>query len=93
LERVGDDVEPRYAIHEVQYRGDNDDHPVSMSPPIIDATDDIRWTIGAIAKALDKPVLEIMGDTVRPEDWHLRPIYEHSFHEAGPVPPISTEIE
>jgi hypothetical protein len=27
----------------------------------------------AIAKALDKPVLEIVGDTVRREDWHLRP--------------------
>jgi hypothetical protein len=43
-------------------------HPLGMTPPIIDATDDIRWTIGAIAKALDKPVLEIVGDTVRPED-------------------------
>jgi hypothetical protein len=51
----------------------------------IEATEDIRW------KALDKPVLEIVGDTVRPEDWHVRPRYEHSFREGGPVPPSSTE--
>jgi hypothetical protein len=47
----------------------------------------------AIAKALDKPVLEIVGDTVRREDWHLRPRFAHSFRECGPVPPVSTEIE
>jgi hypothetical protein len=51
---------------------------------IIDATDDIRWTIDAIAKALDKPVLQIVGDTVRREDWHLRPRFAHSFREVGP---------
>jgi hypothetical protein len=59
----------------------------------IDATEDIRWTVSAIAKALDKPVLEIVGDTVRPEDWHVRPLSEHSFPECRPVPPVSTEIE
>ncbi len=59
----------------------------------IEATEDIRWTVSAIAKALDKPVLEIVGDTVRPEDWHVRPLSRHSFRECGPVPPVSTEIE
>jgi hypothetical protein len=58
-----------------------------MTPPVIPPTKDNRWTVRAIAKALDKPALEIVGDTVRPEDWHCRPHYEHSFREAGPVPP------
>jgi hypothetical protein len=49
--------------------------------------------MSAITKALDKLVLEIAGDTVRPEDWHLRRQYEYTFREVGPVPPISTEIE
>jgi hypothetical protein len=30
---------------------------------------------------------------VRPDDWHLRPTYRHTFREAGPVPPITTETE
>jgi hypothetical protein len=68
LDCVGDDVEPRYAIHEVHYRENNDDHPVSITPRMIDATEDIRWTVSAIAKVLNKPMLEIVGDTVRPED-------------------------
>jgi hypothetical protein len=93
LERCGDEVVPCYAIHEVQYLGDNDDHPVSMSPPIIDTTEDIRFTIWAIARALDKPVLEIVGDEVRPWDWQTRPLYEHMFREVGSVPPSSTEIK
>jgi hypothetical protein len=77
----------------VHYRENNDDHPLSITPPIIDATEDIRWTVSAIAKALDKPVLEIVGDTVKAEDRHLRPLSEHSFRKCGPVPPVSTEIE
>jgi hypothetical protein len=64
-----------------------------MTPPVIPPTEDIRWTVRAIAKALDKSALEIVGDEVRPEDWHLRPIYRHTFRQAGPVPPITTEIE
>jgi len=59
----------------------------------IEATEDIRWTVSAIAKALDKPALEIVGETVRSEDCHPRPLSEHSFRECGPVPPVSTEIE
>jgi hypothetical protein len=55
LERVGDEVEPRYVIHEVYYREDNDDHPVGMTPPIIDAYEDIRWIVGQIVRALGKP--------------------------------------
>jgi hypothetical protein len=87
LERAGDEVEPRYAIHEVQYLEDNDDHPVSMTPPIINATEDIRWLVNELVRALNKPVLEIVGDTVRPEDLHLRPLSEHAFRECGAVPP------
>jgi hypothetical protein len=33
-----------------------------------------------------KPVLDIVGDTVRPEDWHVGPRFAHSFREVGLVP-------
>jgi hypothetical protein len=58
----------RVAVHEIRYRANNDDHPLGMTPPIINATEDIRCTVSAIMKALTKPVHEIVGDTVRPED-------------------------
>jgi hypothetical protein len=56
-----DTVEPRFAIHEVHYKEDNDDHPVMMTPPVTPTTDDIRWVVDQLVRAVNKPALEIEG--------------------------------
>jgi hypothetical protein len=55
-------------IAAIRRTANNDDHPLMMTPPVIPPTEDVRWTVRAIAKALDKSALEIVGDEVRPED-------------------------